>query len=336
MNIISMFNCLYTHPENSVYFLLLIPALLLLIYRWWRSYHLIQVLGKTVGGHRFLHNISLLRITIKSICFTLAVTSILAVLLHPCWNKKEQTVIQEGRDLFIALDISRSMLAQDSTPSRLEFAKAKIKTLVQALVSERIGLILFSGSSFVQCPLTRDRGAFFMYLNQIDVDTIASGTTAIDQAIAQAITAFKESATQKNKLLVIFTDGEDFSSNLATLKKEAQQEGVTIFTIGIGTPQGSPIPLFDEQGKQAGHLKDKKGAVVITQLNEGILQTLAQDVGGIYIHASPTDADLQQLIALVQKREKEKIEERNYAQYEEQYPWFLMVSFILLLVEWLL
>ncbi len=97
-------------------------------------------------------------------------------------------MIQEGRDLFIALDISRSMLAQDISPNRLEFAKTKISTLVNALPSERIGLILFSGSSFVQCPLTRDRSAFFMYLNQIDVDTIASGTTALDQAIAQALT----------------------------------------------------------------------------------------------------------------------------------------------------
>jgi Ca-activated chloride channel family protein len=323
-------------PENKSYFILFAVALLLLAYRWYRSYRLIKVLGKTVNGHRFLHNTSLLRITIKTIFWALGLFFIFIVLLHPAWNKKEESVVQEGRDLFIALDISRSMLAQDVKPNRLEFAKSKIRSLVNSLDSERIGLILFSGSSLVQCPLTTDHSAFFMYLNQIDIDTIASGTTALDKAIGQAIQAFKETGTQKNKLLVIFSDGEDFSSNLSTLKNDAHEQGLTIFTIGIGSAQGAPIPLYDHTGKQSGHLRDANGTVVISQLNDGILQNLAQDVGGIYIHATHDHNDLNTLITLVQKHEKEKNDERKFARLEEQYPVFLLITFICLAIEWLL
>ena len=258
INMKNWFGITWITPENKIFFLLFGLAFIVIVYRWYRSYHVIKLLGKTVGGHRFLKNTSIQRITIKSILLAVGLLLLFVVLLHPAWNKKEETVIQEGRDLFIALDISRSMLAQDVTPNRLAFAKAKIRSLVNSLDSERIGLILFSGSSFVQCPLTADRSAFFMFLDQIDVDTIASGTTALDQAIAQAIQAFKQSGTQKNKLLVILSDGEDFSSNLSALKNDAQEQGLTIFTIGIGTAQGAPIPTFDHFGKQSGHLRDNQ------------------------------------------------------------------------------
>lgn len=327
---------IWTAPENKIYFIFFIIALLFLAYRSWRSYHLILLLGKSVQGKVFLQNTSITRIFIKSFFWALALFFIFLTLLKPSWQKKEEIITQEGRDLFVALDISRSMLAQDVLPNRLTHAKKMIHALVDALPSDRVGLILFSGSSFVQCPLTKDRGAFYMYLDQIDSDTIASGTTALDKAIEQALVAFKESGTQKNKLLLLFTDGEDYSSNLANLKQEAQSQGATIFTIGIGTAQGAPIPLYDVRGNQAGHLKDSKGQVVITALNEGILQSLAHDVGGVYVHAEKGTNNLQQLIALIEKREKEKIEEKKFAQYEQNYPAFLALSFALLIIEWLI
>lgn len=330
------FGITWAAPENKIYFFLFAIALFLIIYRWWRSYHLVKLLGKTVGGQTFLKNTSIARITIKSTLWALALFIIFLTLLKPSWNKKEEQVIQEGRDLFVALDISRSMLAQDVLPNRLAHAKKMIHQLVDALPSDRVGLILFSGSSFVQCPLTRDRSAFYMYLDQIDSDTIASGTTALDKAIEQALVAFKESGTQKNKLLLLFTDGEDFSSNLESLKQEAQTQGATIFTIGVGTTQGAPIPVYDMRGTQLGHLKDRTGNVVITALNEGILKTIAHDVGGIYVHAVKNEKNLEQLIRLIEAREKEKQEEKKFAQYEQQYPLFLSAAFILLIIEWLL
>lgn len=326
----------WTAPENKNYLFIFAIALLVIWYRWWRSYHLIKLLGKSIDGHTFLKNTSIIKITIKSILWSCAFLCMFLSLLKPSWNKKEENVIQEGRDLFVALDISRSMLAQDVLPNRLAHAKKMIHLLVDALPSDRVGLILFSGSSFVQCPLTRDRNAFYMYLDQIDSDTISSGSTALDKAIEQALIAFKESGTQKNKLLLLFTDGEDFSSNLAALKQEAQSQGATIFTIGVGTAQGAPIPIYDIRGTQIGHLKDNKGTVIITALNEGILKTLAQDVGGIYVHAQKEQKNIEQLIRLIEAREKEKLEEKKFTQYEQQYPIFLAISFILLIIEWLL
>lgn len=327
---------IWTAPENKIYFPIFFAALILVAYRWWRSTLLIKQLGKSVQGKRFLHHTSTTRITLKTIAWSTALFLIFLTLLKPSWHKKQEIIAQEGRDLFVALDISRSMLAQDVLPSRLAHAKKMIKELVDALPSDRIGLILFSGSSFVQCPLTKDRGAFYMYLDQIDSDTIASGTTALDKAIEQALEAFKQSGTQKNKLILLFTDGEDFSSNLAHLKQEAQSQGASIFTIGLGTPQGAPIPVYDIRGNKAGHLKDSKGTVVISALNEGILQTLAHDVGGIYVHATKEQHNLKQLIALIEKREKEKIEDKKFLKHEQNYPAFLAAAFILLMIEWLL
>jgi Ca-activated chloride channel family protein len=323
-------------PSNSIFFILFGVALLVLAYRWHRFYALLRQLGKPVGNKRFLYNVSMLRITIKNCLWGLGLLLLFSVLLRPCWNKKEHAVTQEGRDVFIALDISRSMLAQDVTPNRLTFAKEKITSLVHALASERLGLILFSGSSFIQCPLTKDISAFLLYLNQIDTDTVGSGKTAVQEAISHALRAFEESGTKKNKLLIIVTDGEDFSHDLASLKDKARQEGLTIFTIGIGTSEGAPIPLFNAQGKQTGHLRDKNGTVIISSLNDQTLQALATDLGGIYIHATPNADDLRSLIRLVEMREKEQIEQRSIAQLEEQYPIFLFVSFILFALEWLL
>ena len=323
-------------PHNSIYLGICIIALLFIIYRLFRSFRIIALLGKSVRGTTFLKHISFTRIIIKNILWMAALLFIAITLLHPSWNKQEETVIQEGRDLFIAFDISASMLATDVSPNRVEFAKEKIRSLVNALPSERIGLILFSGSSFVQCPLTRDRNAFFMYLNQIDTSTIASSSTALDTAIKQALDAFKEIGSQKNKLLVIVTDGEDFSKNLSSLKDEAQAEGLTIFTMGIGTALGSPIPLIDQSGKPAGHLKDKHGTIIITHLNDQLLHTLAQELGGTYVHASTDHSDINQIVSLVMRHEKEKREEKTYGQLQEQYPYFLLISFFLLLIEWLL
>jgi Ca-activated chloride channel family protein len=252
------------------------------------------------------------------------------------WNKKEETVEQEGRDLFIALDISRSMLAPDCLPNRLMCAKSKIKKLLPMLSCERVGLILFSGSSIIQCPLTTDYGAFLMFLEAIDAETVSAGTTALDQAIAKAMDAFGLMKDKKNKLLVIFTDGEDFSSNLAGIKQDAIKKGLHIFTVGVGTQEGAPIPLYDAYGKQIGHQLDDRGNVVITHLNEGILRSVAQDSGSIYLTLTTDDSDLRSLVRAVTSFEKEKIEDKKISMLEDQYHYFLLISLFCLLLEWIL
>lgn len=315
---------------------LIVIAFACLIYRIKKSNKAVTMLAASQWSKQMMVHFSSARNTIKALLFMIGVAFLAITLLHPQWDKKEETISQEGRDLFIALDVSKSMLAKDCAPNRLECAKAKIKDLVKKLSSERVGLVLFSGSAFIQCPLTSDYGAFFMFLDQVDVETISSGSTAFDAAILKVIEAFSSSLDRKNKLVVLFTDGEDFSSNLQQVKQQVQKQKLHIFTFGVGTPEGAPIPLVDENGRQKGHQLDKKGSVVISRLNEGILYNLAQDSGGTYIRMTQDDSDIKSLIRNVQTFEKEKIEDKKVARVEEQYPYFLLVSFICFALEWLL
>lgn len=323
-------------PNNVLFFPLIFVIMGFLLYRLRRVHVVVGALSAPSMRSRVLHNYSGSRQWLKFFIFTCGFTFLLLALLRPQWDKKDQQIAQEGRDLFIALDISRSMLAADCKPNRLACAKAKIKALVQKLACERVGLILFSGSTFVQCPLTTDYATFYTFLEHVDVETISSGTTALDQAIKRSLTAFKALPDRKNKLLVVVTDGEDFSSNLAGVKQEAQEANLHIFTLGIGTPEGAPIPLFNDKGKPAGHQLDKKGTVVISRLNEGILSTLAHDSGGTYIRMSKDDQDVTSVIKSVTAFDKEKLEDKKISAYQEQYPYFLAVSFICFALEWLL
>jgi Ca-activated chloride channel family protein len=273
---------------------------------------------------------------LKAVLFGIALFFLGIALLRPQWHEHEKILIQEGRDVLIALDISRSMLATDCSPNRLAMAKKKIRQLLSLLDCERVGLILFSGSAFVQCPLTTDYRAFHMFLDHVDAETISSGSTALDAALQQALQTFNTVPDRKNKLLVIFTDGEDFSSNLSQFKQEANNQGMRIFTIGIGTAEGAPIPLYDIEGNPIGHQQDAHGKIVISQLNEGILFSLSHDVGGIYVPMSSDTSDLMTLVNHITRFEKERFEDKQIKQFDDKYHYFLLLSLGCLLSEWLL
>jgi len=283
-----------------------------------------------------LSNFSPLKKIMKTLCGIGGLACLWLALARPAVPEKVTTVGQEGRDLLIAIDISRSMLAQDRAPNRLTFAKQKIRELIEQLQVERVGLIVFSGSTFVQCPLTHDYGAFLMYLDQLDVETISSGTTAIDQAIICALDAFEVVGDRKHKLLALFTDGEDFSSNLSAVKRQAQEQNMHIFTIGVGTTQGAPIPLYDIRGNNIGHQKDGRGSIVISRLNEGILKNLANDSGGQYLLATEDAHDVMQIARSVATFEKERLYDASCQQVVEYYHYPLVASFIFYALEFVL
>lgn len=315
-------------------FFLAALAVLLLLYRYKKQRRVQQFLvGKQV---QFLRNVSPAKQLFKCVLMSVGFLFLCIALLRPQWNKAEETIVQEGRDLYIALDISRSMLASDCKPNRLECAKAKIKRLVKKLSCERVGLILFSGTAFVQCPLTSDYAAFYLYLDAVDAELISSGTTALDQAIRQALISFGTMPERKSKLLVLFTDGEDFSRNLNDIKQEAISQRLSIFTVGVGTTDGAPVPLFDAHGVPIGHQRNGQGGVVISRLNEAVLQDLSADAGGVYIRFTENDDDIGQFVRAVHSFDKEQLGERKISRHEDQYHYFLMVSFICFLLEWLL
>lgn len=315
-------------------FVIMFCVIMISVYRLRKTIRIIDLL--IAGNVHLLLHYSFIKKVIKYALLCNGVAFLLIALLRPQWNTVEAPIPYEGRDLLIALDISRSMLAQDLQPDRLMFAKQKIKELVKQLDSERVGLMLFSGSPFVQCPLTEDVGAFLMFLDAIDVETISSGTTALDEAIRKATDLFTKMAERKNKLLIIFTDGEDFSSNLTAVKKKAAQIGLHIITVGVGTAEGAPIPLYDRQGKQIGHQLDDKGNVVISRMNEDILHRLAEDTGGLFVPIEQSNHDLKVIQQFVSSFEKELLNDKHVKHYQEQYQWPLLASFISLAVEWLL
>lgn len=324
---------------NSGYawlFILVISITVLFWYRGIKTSRAVHILAPYNKKLQLLMHFSYKKMIGKIFLLVMATFSLYIALLRPQWGIKKEQIKQHGRDLFIALDISRSMLAQDCNGSRLTFAKEKIKKLVNKLNSERVGLVLFSGSAFIQCPLTTDLSAFFLFLDSVDVETIASGATAMEKAITVVLDVYRTMPTKKNKLLVLFTDGEDFSSHLTEVQKQAHEEGLSIFACGIGTAQGAPIPLFNEKGAVIGHQKDRQGNVVVSKLQEVELQKLVTVVGGKYIHMTNDDEDIASIVKNLYSFEKEQFDHIDQDKHIDRYGIFIALAFCFLLLEWVL
>lgn len=331
-----LFGVVWASAHNAVWLLGYLVLAIAVIYAGRKLTHNIRLLVSARWQSKLFAGLSTRKATLKSGLLLLGLLGLFIALLQPQWGKKEHAVEQEGRELLVALDISRSMLAADIKPNRLAFAKAKIKKLIHLLGAERVGLLVFSGDAFIQCPLTRDTAAFALFLDNVDAETISSGTTSIANAISKALKTFASLPTRKNKILAVFTDGEDFSTGLSLIKDDAKKEGLHIFTYGIGTEEGAPVPLLDESGKPIGYQKDEQDKIVFSRLNRGILQALSRESGGKYIDPTQGDEDIESLVVQVESYEKEKFEQKDIEVEEERYPYFLGMAFLCLLCEWIL
>ncbi len=327
----------WASAHNIKYLPLIVIAIGISIWQYYKRHYAISVLASPAWSTLLIAHFSQSRHYIKQACIIIGLCMLFMALLQPQWHKKEEPITQKGRDVFIAFDISKSMLAEDVSPNRLTAAKTKIKQLMSMLSCERIGLMLFAGSPVIQCPLTTDYDAFLMFLNQIDHNTISSGTTAIDKAIQKALELFNTNQGQAhNKVLLLFTDGEDFSSNLSAIKDEAQRLGLRIITVGVGTSAGAPIPLLDANQEKRGYQLDEKGKVVISALNEGILNSLAHNLNGLYVQVTSDATDLKKIVSYIEHIEKEKFEDKKVQTLQEQYHYFSAIAFICFLLEWML
>jgi Ca-activated chloride channel homolog len=333
---LNIFGVHFAEAQYWVLFPVLFLVLILLIINCRKIKNFSKMLVSTNNKSKMLKNFSIFRLYLKVIFTSIALFLIILAILRPQWGKKEEKVEQVGRDVLIVLDISRSMLAKDLKPSRLEFAKLKIRNLLSKFDFERVGLIIFSGDAFVQCPMTSDYSAFLLFLDQVDRQTISSGTTSLDKAFLKTKDVFLSSEDRKNKLVVLLSDGEDFSLNLPKAKSWAKKEDIKIFGLGIGSPQGAPIPVLDDEGSQVGHEIDENGKPILSVLNEKLLSSICNDLGGMYVRSVYDDSDLDKIVARIQQFEKEKFDERKISHFKERYPWFLGVAWFLLLFEWIL
>jgi len=273
---------------------------------------------------------SLNRQILKWVMFLLFFVLLVIALIRPQFGIITQKMERKGVDIIVGLDVSQSMLAEDIAPNRIDRAKHEIAKLIDLLKGDRIGIVVFAGESFIQCPLTLDYGAAKMFLDVVTTDWIQLQGTAVADAIRQSSEAFR-SKLKKHKVLILITDGEDHEGDPVAAAKDAEKEGVIIYTIGIGSESGVPIPL-KRQGDNVVYKKDNGGNLVMTRLNSQILEKIAIESKGKYFHAG-SDLDLPAIYGEVAGMEKKDLGLNKLAVYEERYQIFLFVALLFLLIE---
>lgn len=234
-------------------------------------------------------------------------------------------------DIFVALDVSLSMKAEDVKPNRLEVAKNEIVNLIDQMKNDRVGLIFFSGTSFVQCPLTCDYNVVKLFLDIVDSDALPQAGTAIDKAIEKTIEAFSNTEP-KYKIMLIFSDGENHS-NLIESANAAAEAGIRIYTVGIGKPQGAPIPLYNNSGDLVGYKKNLLNHPVLSRLEEKVLREIARVTNGRYYSISSAS---KQLYDDISKLGDWELEKQQFTQYEDRSHYFIVIALILVSTELIL
>lgn len=261
----------------------------------------------------------------------LALAALTIALVNPKIGTKMETVKREGVDIVFAVDVSKSMEAEDVAPNRLEKSKQLVTQIINDLGSDRIGLIGYAGSAFPQLPITTDYASAKMFLQSMNTDMVSSQGTAVSEAIKMSTTYFDDSE-QTSKVLIIISDGEDHQGEVNAVAEQAAELGIRIFTIGVGTTKGGPIPL-KRNGVTMSYKKDQSGETVITKLNEETLKEIAEVANGAYIQGNVTSQVTNQISEVLQNMDKTEFEAKQFADYQSQFQWFLGFAILLLLAD---
>ncbi len=270
--------------------------------------------------------------TIKLITLLAGLSFLVLALVNPKIGTKLETVKREGVDIVFAVDVSKSMLAEDIAPNRLEKAKRLVSEIINQLASDRIGIIAYAGQAFPQLPITTDYGAAKMFLQSMNTEMLSSQGTAINSAIDLAATYYDD-AEQTNRVLFIISDGEDHSEgSTAEAVERAVQNGIQIYTIGVGKAKGAPIPI-KRNGVVESLKKNSEGEVVISRLNEPVLAQIANTGNGEYINGSYTEDAVSFIKEELAKMDKKEFEAKQFAEYKDQFQWFLAIAAFFLFLD---
>lgn len=320
-----------------LYALALLPVLLLL--------HYLQITAKKKKLEKLadsnLHELlapaaSFRRKNWKHFLLMLAFGFLILALANPQIGSRMEKAKRKGIDLVVALDVSNSMLAEDIQPSRIENARRAIDRLVTKLQGDRLGLVVFAGNAYTHLPITTDYAAARMFLSSIDTDIVPTQGTAIGEAIRKSMASFDQN-TEQNKAIIIISDGENHEDDAIEIAKEAAGHGITIHTIGMGSPKGAPIPVKNSSGENTGRYKqDGSGNTVITQLNQEMMQRIAKAGKGSYITANNSRVGINKLYEELKTLEAKEFETRVYADYEDRFQYPLALAMLLLLLEHLM
>lgn len=321
--------------EKYLYALLLIPffSLLFILYIIWKK-RTVRKFGEWDVIAQLMPLLSGKRLVLKFILLMLAYGFLIVALANPQIGSRLEKIQRKGADLVIALDVSNSMLSQDIRPDRLTRAVQGISKLIDRLEGDRIGIVVFAGKAYVQLPITTDYSAAKMFLSTISTQMVPSQGTAIGDAIELSVQSFKQD--ERSKAIIIITDGENHEGDVMEAAQLATEKGVKIFTIGMGSPEGSPIPLFDKFGRQTGYKTDKQGQTIVSRLDETTLQQLASAGNGIYVRASTGQDGLTRILDEINTLEKQEIETKMFSEYESRYQYFLAISLLLLILEFII
>lgn len=276
-------------------------------------------------------NKSIFKPILKFVTVTLALTGLIIALVNPKIGTKLETVKRQGIDIVFAVDVSKSMLAEDVAPNRLEKAKQLVSQIINNLGNDRIGIVGYAGSAYPVLPMTTDYSIAKMYLQSMNTNMVSSQGTALSDAINLATNYFDDEKT--SKLIILVSDGEDHGNGAEQASSIAEEKGIKIITIGVGTENGGPIPIKNQNGSVIEYKKDSNDEVVITRLNKTTLETIAENANGGFISGASTKEVVDQIKNALDNIEKTEFETQQIAEYQTQYQWFIGIAFVLLLLD---
>lgn len=262
----------------------------------------------------------------KFIVYLLAVTLVILALARPQTGSKLKEVTREGVEIMLAIDISNSMLAQDLSPNRLERTKYDVARMLEGFNEDRVGVVVFAGDAYVQLPITTDYVTARNFVDQISTGIISKQGTAIGAAISLAASSFS-SGSENSRAIILITDGENHEDNALAAAEHAAAQGIRIYTIGIGTPEGAPIQVGDD------FIRDDKGEIVVSKLDEETLRQIALVTDGAYIRSGNQSIGLKEIIDAINETQKSELTAIMFEEFDEQYQYLLGVALLLLLIE---
>ncbi|AWG24441.1 vWA domain-containing protein [Flavobacterium kingsejongi] len=320
--------------EKYLYLLFILPVVLLLFLylQFWKRKKQ-REFADAVLLKRLSPNKSTFKPVLKLVLFLLAITGLIFGLVNPRIGTRVETIKREGIDVVFAIDVSKSMLAEDIAPNRLEKSKQIVSQIINQLGSDRIGIVAYAGSAYPVLPITTDYGVAKMFLQSMNTDMVSSRGTAINEAINLASTYFDDKET--NKLLILISDGEDHSEGAQGAAEEANKLGLKILTIGVGTEKGGPIPI-KRNGVTESFLRDKSDQVVVTKMNPEILKQISKATNSNFILGNNTKQVTEFVKNALDGIEKNKFENQQIAEYDSQFQWFLGFALLLLFGDVLL
>ena len=313
-----------------MFLLIVLISIFFIMDRAWKNKTQKSFFSKT-NLERLSPNISDIKPILKIISVIVGVSMLIIALINPKIGTKIETFQRLGVDIVFAIDVSKSMLAEDISPSRMDKSKQLVGQVINNLGGDRIGIVAYAGKAFPQLPLTTDYSSAKMFLQNMNTDMLSSQGTAIDEAIRLSSTYFDQDESTE-RILFIVSDGEDHNDLSYDMADIAAKNNITIYSIGVGTEKGSPIPI-KKNGIVMSYKKDINGDVVITKLNKTYLENISDKTGGKFIEGSITNDVVQEVIQILENTEKKEFDTQKFSEFEDQFQWFIFLGFIFIVFD---